>query len=135
MYDLAHMSKPNIKRRKTFQLRLTRYEILHLRDLMSVCLPPEGKQTLSGALAALENRQLIESLLWKKITSACVDADLPTDDDAPDYVIAPTGIAPLGVFQLASDPAGPEDDDDEEEEIADEEKNVLSSLFKGKGKK
>ena len=138
MYDLAHMSKPNIKRRKTYQVRLTRFEILHLRDLMSVCLPPEGKQTLSGALAVLENRQLIESLLWKKISAACVEAELPTGEDAPDYVIAPTGIAPLGVFQLASDPSGPledDDDDDDDDDVTEDEKNALASLFKGKSKK
>jgi hypothetical protein len=103
---------------------------------MSVCLPPEGKQTLSGALATLENRQLIESLLWKKVSAACAEAQLPTGEDAPDYVIAPTGITPLGVFQLASDPNGPEQDDDDgdEEDVSDEE-SVLASLFKGKNKK
>jgi hypothetical protein len=133
---ISRMDKPNIKRRKTYQLRLTRFEILHLRDLMSVCLPPEGKQTLSGALATLENRQLIESLLWKKVSAACAEAQLPTGEDAPDYVIAPTGITPLGVFQLASDPNGPEQDDDDgdEEDVSDEE-SVLASLFKGKNKK
>lgn len=128
------MSKPEIKRRKTYQLRLTRFDLLHLRDLMSICLPPEGKQTISGALAALENRQLIESLLWKKIAEACREADLPIDDEAPDYVVAPSGVPPMGVFQLASEPLPPLDDndDDEDKDLDDEDADSMSALFRGK---
>ena len=130
------MSKPEIKRRKTYQLRLTRFDLLHLRDLMSVCLPPEGKQTISGALAALENRQLIESLLWKKIAEACREAELPIDDEAPDYVVAPSGVPPMGVFQLASEPPSHLDDVEEEdgEDQDDDEQDAMSALFRGKVK-
>ena len=127
------MSKPEIKRRKTQELRLTQFELLHLRDLMSVCLPPEGKQTLSEALASLENRQLIESMLWKKLSAACAAVGLPTGDDAPYYVVAPTGMTPLGVFQLASDsidkPGSSDGEDDEEVDSED-----ISNLFRGKKK-
>ena len=129
------MNKPEIKRRKTHQVRLSKFELLHLRDLMSICLPPEGKQTLSGALATLENRQMVESLLWKKIVEACDEVGLPTGEEAPDYVIAPSGMAPLGVFQLASEPFASDDDDDEEEEEDDEDDDGKggNSLFSKKG--
>lgn len=99
------MSKlPPVKKRKTYDLRLTKFELLHLRDLFSVVLPPEGKKTLSQALAELENRSMIESLLWNKISNVCQQAELPVDQDAPDYVVAPAAPPPLTVFQLASEP-------------------------------
>ena len=124
------MNNPEIKRRKTHQVRFSKFELLHLRDLMSICLPPEGKQTLSGALATLENRQMVESLLWKKIVEACNEVGLPTGEEAPDYVVATAGMAPLGVFQLASEPFAGGDDDDEEEEDDDDEKDGKSLFSK-----
>ena len=129
------MNNPEIKRRKTYQIRLSKFELLHLRDLMSICLPPEGKQTLSGALATLENRQMVESLLWKKIVEACNEVGLPTGEEAPDYVIAPSGMAPLGVFQLASEPYANDDDEDDDDDDDDEDEGVEkggSSLFSKK---
>lgn len=116
------MHKAKVKKRKTFEIRLTKFELLHLRDLFSVLLPPDAKQTMSQALAELENRTLIETILWKKIANACIEADLPMDDDAPDYVVAPASPPPISVFQLSSDPngessAGDDDDDDTDDEV------------------
>jgi hypothetical protein len=96
--------KPEIKRRKTHPIRFTRFELLHLRDLMSVTLPPDGKQTLSQALAALEGRPMIETYLWRKISEACEEAGLPLGEEAPDYIVAPSAPPPMGVFQLAHEP-------------------------------
>lgn len=97
--------KIEVKRRKTYNLRLTKFELLHLRDLFSVLLPPEGQRTMSQALAELESRTLVESVLWKKVASACTEAGLPMDDDAPDYVVAPASPPPMSVFQLSSEPS------------------------------
>ena len=121
------MNKPEIKQRKTYEVRFTKYELLHIRDLMSICLPPEGKQTISNSLAALENRQMIESILWDKIVNACENVGLPTGDSAPDYVVAPSGMPPLGVFQLASEPAGSDDEDEDEDEDEDDDSKSLFS--------
>ena len=96
-------SEPQVKRQKTFDLSLTRFELLHLRDLMSILLPPDGNQTLSAALAASEKRSMIESMLWEKLSSLCVEADLPVGDEAPDYVIAAISSPALGVFQINQD--------------------------------
>lgn len=98
------MSNMKVKTRKTYELKLTKFELLHLRDVLSVILPPEGEKTLSQALAELEGRPLVESVLWKKVASLCSDAGLPIGDDAPDYVVAPASPPPMGVFQLSSDP-------------------------------
>jgi len=95
--------EPKIKCQTTFSLQLTRFELLHLRDLMGVLLPPDGSQTISQALAAIEERSLIESMLWEKVAKFCIDAELPVDATAPDYIIAPTAPPPLGIFQVNQD--------------------------------
>jgi len=100
------MSKnPEVKRHKTHVLRLTKFELLHLRDLFSILLPPDTKKTMSQALADLENRTLVESVLWNKVQRACVDAGLPMEDEAPDYIVAPVSTPEIGVFQLAHEPS------------------------------
>ena len=70
---------------------------------MSVLLPPTGAQTLSQALAAVEDRNLIESILWEKVSALCSEAGLPLDGEAPDYIVAPTSPPPMGVFQINQD--------------------------------
>lgn len=115
-----------IKRKKVVTLTLSKFELMHLRDLMSVMLPSEGQKSLSSMLAATENRHVIESMLWDKIVAACEDCKLPTGDAAPDYIVAPTGMTPLGVFQIASDP----NDDGEGDGKSDP--TDISNLFKDK---
>ncbi len=101
-----------LKKRKTYGLRLTKFELLHLRDLFSVLLSPEAKKTVSQALAESENRPVIESLLWKKVSDLVEEAEIPFGDDAPDFLIASTSTPTLGVFQLATDPTPQQDSED-----------------------
>ena len=123
--------KPKIHRQKTFDLNLTKFELLHLRDLMSLLLPPDGQQTLSQSLAELEGRNLIESMLWTKVSSLCETAGLPVDSEAPDYIVAPITSPKLGVFHVNHDLGGegqPEEGigflpDDEKEENSDEDED------------
>lgn len=96
------MAEP--KKRKTFDLRLTRFELIHLRDLFSVLLPLDLKQTVSQMLAATEDRSMVESRLWQKVASVCSEADVPLDDSAPDFICAAASAPPIGVFRLAHDP-------------------------------
>ncbi len=108
--------------RKTFPLRLTKFELIHLRDLFSILTPPDAKTTVSQALANTANRQLIEAVLWKKVSALCTDADVAMNDDAPDFIIAPAGPPALAVFELSHDPnqvattSGDEEDDDDDED-------------------
>ena len=125
------MDKPEVKRHKTHPIRFTRFELLHLRDLMSVSLPPEGRQTLSHALAVLENRPLVESFLWRKLSAACEQAGLPMGDEAPDYIVAPTSPPPMGVFQLAHEPAAP-GEAEEAEEAGEEDPDAMFGGVKEK---
>lgn len=98
------MKKSKIKKRKTYNIRLTKFELLHLRDLFSIVLPPQANVTVSQTLAQSEDRSHVEHVLWNKISSLCTEADLPLGDEAPDYIIAPLASPALGVFQIASEP-------------------------------
>lgn len=108
-----------IKKRKTYDLRLTKYELLHLRDLFGVVLPPDASKTMSQALAELEGRPLVETKLWTKIAALVEVAGLPSGDDAPDFVVAPVSTPQISVFQISSEPGGTSDDDEEIEEEGD----------------
>jgi hypothetical protein len=90
-----------VKKNKTFDLKLTKAELIHLRDIMSVVLPPDANITLSQQLAELEDRTPIESLLWKKVYESCKIAGLPLDEEAPDYIIAPATSPTLKVFHMS----------------------------------
>lgn len=82
-------------------LELDRDELKHLRDLMSMILPIEEMQTISNALAAAsEVGDQVDENLWRKVHAACVNANIDVDEDAPDYVIAPTANPTLGVFRV-----------------------------------
>lgn len=115
---------PEVKRQATFDLQLTRFELLHLRDLMAILLPPDGALTVSQALASSEDRTIIEATLWDKLSRLCIKAKLPVESEAPDYIIAPLAPPPLGVFQVNHDlnsgraPTGflPEEEKNEEEQ-------------------
>lgn len=107
------MKKPQVKKRKTYELRLTKYELLHLRDMFSIFLP-SGDKTLSQSLAEVESRPMVESAVWRKVAEACTAAELPLGDEAPDYVIASIGTPALGVFQIASEPS---EEDQQQEDV------------------
>ena len=118
------------KKRKTFELRLTKFELIHLRDLFSVGLPPDLKQTISQALAALEDRTYVEAKFWQKIVSLCSEAELPLDADAPDFVVAASAAPPCGVFKLASEPN--ESDEEAEDNSESDEGRVFGVETKDK---
>jgi|GEM_PF-2301690 len=124
----AAIKDPHIKKHETFDINLTRFELLHIRDLMGVLLPSDGAQTLSQALAFAEERTMIESMLWDKVSRLCKQAKLPLEAEAPDYIVAPIAPPPMGVFQVNQDlqdmkkvHIGGFLPDDEEEVTADEE--------------
>lgn len=91
------------KKRKTYDLRLTKYELVHMRDMFSIVLPPDLTKTLSQSLCEVEERQSDEASLWKKIVELCLEADIPVGEDAPNFVVAPSESPPLSVYQLLKD--------------------------------
>lgn len=104
------MNKDKIKKRKTYELRLTRTELAHIRDLFSVVLPPNTKKTLSHHLAELEDRVHVEDKLWSKISDLLSKAGVPCGDESPDFIVAPLSPPPMGVFPLSLDDVTSEDD-------------------------
>lgn len=106
------------EKRPTWSLKLTQLELLHLRDLFGVALPPETSTTVSQGLATAEGRQLIEARLWSKLAKACRKADVPLGDDAPDFIIVPSGMPTLGVFRMADSITETSDADEGAEEPA-----------------
>ena len=94
----------DLKKKKTHVLRLSKYELVHLRDLFGISLPTDLSRTVSQALADHEERTLVEASLWKKIAQVCNEAEVPLEDEAPDFIVAPTNTPSIGVFQIAEKP-------------------------------
>lgn len=92
-----------IKRLKIFSLNLTKLELVHLRDILSILYPTNSEKTISQALAEIENRTIEENILWNKVSSLCDSANIPIDSEAPDYVMLPVGPAPMGIFMLGQE--------------------------------
>lgn len=116
------MSERKITKRKTFAVRFTRSELVHLRDLFGVYLPTELKQTVSQALAIAEERPMLETRLWTKIAAACTEAELPMAGESPDFAVIATTSPVMSVFQIAREQddtemtpesGGEEEDEDE----------------------
>lgn len=94
-----------IKKTRIFELKLTKLELVHLRDMLSILFPSPTEKTISQAMAESEDRVFEENSLWKKIAALCIDAQLPIDDEAPDYAVMPVGPAPMGIFMLGQEDA------------------------------
>lgn len=88
------------KKVKTYETKLSAEELAHLRDLMSIMLPPDGSTTLSQSLAKANGNSMLEARLWSKVTDLCKQAGIPTDDEAPDYAVGVSGVPTLAVYQL-----------------------------------
>jgi len=89
-----------VKRQKLYSLKFSLPELVHLRDLFSVLLPPSFDQTVSQRLATSTATQAFETKLWKKIHRVCSDANIPTDDSAPDYIVMTAAQPELDIFPL-----------------------------------
>lgn len=101
--ELEKLEEAKIKKNKIFALQVTKLELVHLRDMLSILYPSETKRTISQTLADTESRLFEESNLWKKVAGLCEEAGLPVGDEAPDYAIVPIGHPPMGVFMLSQE--------------------------------
>jgi len=108
-----------LKPKKTFSLRLTIAELVHLRDLFSIALPVDLKTTVSQSLAHGQGRQLVETKLWNKLVALCKEGNIPLAEEAPDFIVTVTSPPELSVFEIASEPR----DEAIEEESSEEEED------------
>lgn len=84
---------------KQINLSLSKLELIHLRDLMSVLLLP-GETSVSKSLAETERRTIQENLLWEKVVLSCKENDIPTENNAPDFVVGLSSAPPMEVMPL-----------------------------------
>lgn len=82
-------------------LNLTQAELVHLRDLMSIMIPPDYENTVSQSLAKNVGRVIIETLLWKKLNDLCENCGIATGPAAPDYVLTSVSQPNIEVFRIA----------------------------------
>jgi hypothetical protein len=101
---VAKPKEPEVRSVKNFDLPLTKFELIHLRDLFSILLPTDATQTVSQALAVAEERDVIEKMLWDKVCKLCRVAKVPLNDEAPDFIAAIIGPAPVGIVRIADEP-------------------------------
>jgi hypothetical protein len=115
------------KPRRLVQLTLTVNELTHIRDMLSIKLPPHLQQSVSQALAVREGRRLSEASLWQKVTTACESVDVEVGDGAPDFIVGAVTMAEIGVFEVSPEPIenyhdqGDSDDNDDGEEVEETE--------------
>lgn len=90
----------NVK--KTTVLSLSRDELVLLRDLMSIRLPPTFEDTISSVIATKQNKSLQETTLWEKIVEACSVLNIGVGELAPDFAIVLAGLPALDIVEIAS---------------------------------
>lgn len=98
------------KAKKSFTLKLSRPEVVHLRDLFSVLLPADMKSTVSQALAAGQGKHLLETKMWNKVAQLCSEAEIPMGDEAPDFIVTISSPPTLNVFEMVTESTQTEDD-------------------------
>lgn len=98
-------------KKDSIRLTLTRDELIHLRDLMSIVLPPDGERTISSALSALTKSQMKEGILWKKISDLCAKNKIDIGSDAPDFYLDFAVPPVIGVFASASSESSEEEEE------------------------
>lgn len=89
--------------KKLIAVKLTRGELIHVRDLFGVLLPSAAAKTLSQSLAERAGRPMVEACLWRKLERACESMGVPLGDDAPDFAVSIGSVPELTVFQIETD--------------------------------
>lgn len=85
---------------KVITLQLTTNQLIHLRDLMSVSLPPDKDLSVSRSLSLSQKRELDELNLWSQICSLCEEANIAIGDKAPSFIVSITNVPPMGIFEV-----------------------------------
>jgi hypothetical protein len=88
---------------KSLNLKLTIDELKHLRDIMSVSLPPDKNLTVSMSLALMQKREKSEESLWNKVCYLCETNGVVLGAEAPDFIVSITNVPPMGVFEVETE--------------------------------
>jgi len=88
---------------QTYTLELTKNELVHLRDLFAIMLPPNMEKSVSQSLAEICGRPLNESKMWLKVAAVCEEANVPVGEKAPDFMLMICSAPAISVFEMQHD--------------------------------
>lgn len=91
-----------VEHSSTFTLEVTQAELAHIRDLMSVLLPPTGELTLGQSIGLQEGRPYVDSVLFRKVYQACEEAGVPTGQAAPDFGLSLASVPQITVTRVTT---------------------------------
>lgn len=94
------MNKLRKFKSSSYELKLTRQELIHLRDLFSILLPPNGETTLSEQLAIHKDREVVENSLWEKIYNLCLSSNISIEHKAPDFIVTFSSAPNITIVEL-----------------------------------
>jgi len=87
-------------------ITFTADELCFLRDLMGTLFAGNlDDDTVSSVLATNTEREEVEEEIWCKVCDACEIVAVPVGETTPDYVIAPTAVPAMSVFELPKENA------------------------------
>lgn len=81
-------------------LSLTKNELAHIRNMMSIVLPPTGEVRLSESLEAASRHRGVDKSLWRKVCKSCEEAGVEVGESAPDFVVGPSEPMSLTVYAI-----------------------------------
>lgn len=110
---IKEVSMSKEKRVLNYDLRITKSELIHVRDLLSVKVPNDEDMTISEMIAKSEIREEADIQLWKKIVKLCKEANVAVEDEAPDYTIGITSTPKMYVFRVQNEDELYEEEHDE----------------------
>lgn len=95
-------TKKTVKKElETFEVKLTKPELEHLRDVMSVLIPSdEDPISISVVLAKAKSSLEAEQLLWQKLVKVFETAEVDMEDDVPNYMVTPVTIPAMSICQV-----------------------------------
>lgn len=99
------MPRKTTAKRKSIELKLTKAELEHIRDLMSVMVAKDRQKTLSMLLAEHKNTSTQESRLWRKVEDCCKENGVAIGSKAPDYLVGVLNKPKFAMITLPSDDA------------------------------
>ena len=92
--------KPKQPLVETVTIELTKPELVHVRDMLSVLVPNDPPVTISEVLARRLDKVGSESSLWAKVVLACADVGVSCGKDTQDYVVMNASQPALDVFAV-----------------------------------
>lgn len=97
------MPRKTTAKRKSIELKLTRAELEHIRDLMGVMVAKDRKKTLSILLSEHKDNKTQEARLWKKIEEVCKEHGVSVGSKAPDYLVGVLNKPEFAMVTLPSE--------------------------------